>query len=547
MTLGRSRIALTASVVALGAVLACTALVAEDAVQCQSNIECTARGPDFVGTVCGPSGLCIPQGDVKGECTKNSDCTSRGPGQVCSSLQKKCLVVTSDDCTVAYGTPEEDGTVLFGLLSEVAQEDTLFFREKQHSMAAKLAFSDFFDAAGARFAGGRKAALIACSEHFPRRTSAHLANIGVHAVIGPSLEGHQRAVVETLLPSRVPSFTPWMNSNPAAVVPQSATFSWLTTFERQDLIEPLNALVAEQESRIRRTNGGKPIRVAVVVYHADYELFNVYAPFGVLMDQRLVFNQKSAAENQRDDGCGKCYQRFETGFANVSVTEQRAKDILAFAPDIIIPFADIDWGGQLLPKIEEVLQTASSTVVRPTYIQPFVRTEDVGYKLLRVGEADVRRRVTGIRPLRDNSFEVFQTKFREAYRPASAPGQLGPDPYPGAGQAYETALLVLFASYAARLENPEPLPEAIVTAMKRVVDTTAPTKVTLTDIPLGVQRLNAKENINLEGILSSLDYDDGSTRAKVRWTPWCLGDKGQYISGSRVFENGTFGTPVFCQ
>lgn len=46
--------------VLFGAVVACTAIVSEDAVQCRTDADCAARGADFTGTVCDSNGLCVP-------------------------------------------------------------------------------------------------------------------------------------------------------------------------------------------------------------------------------------------------------------------------------------------------------------------------------------------------------------------------------------------------------------------------------------------------------------------------------------------------------
>jgi len=538
--------------VVLGTALACTAVVSEDAVQCSSDADCAARGPDFAGTICNPTGFCAPGQSTTApgpppECSKNSDCTARGANQVCSSISQKCIQVTSNECSVAYGTPEVDGTVLFGLISEIGRDDTLYFRQQQHLNAAKLAFTEFFDKAGARFPGNRGAALIACSEHFPRRVSAHLANIGVKALIGPSSEERQRAVVETLLPARVPSFSPWINGNPSAVIPESSGFAWLASFQRSDVVAPVNALLAEQEVKLKGAAGLANVRVAVVINSPTTSTFNAFAEYGDLMDQRLIFNGKSAVENERDAACGNCYKRFGTSQAELAVVEKRADDIIAFKPHFILPYADIDWGAQLLPKLEEKYALQPVDVPRPIYIHPFLQIEDAGYKSLLVANADTRKRITGIRPVRDNSFEVFQNKFREAFRPPTAPEKLGPEPNPGAGRAFETALLLLFSTYAALGENQAATPEDVVAALKLVTDATAPTKITLNDIPAGVQRLNAKERINLEGLFTFFDFDVATQSSRATWTTWCVGDKGQYVSGSRVFKDGTFGPPVFCE
>lgn len=535
--------------VLFGAVVACTAIVAEDSVQCRTDADCAARGPDFTDTVCDPSGLCVPRPAPPPECTKSSDCAARGADLICSSVHQKCVPIANEDCSVAYGDPKADGAVLFGLLSEISPDDTLYFRQRQHLDAAKLAFTEFFDEGGVRFPGDRSAALIACTEQFPRRASAHLANLGVKAVIGPSDESRQRAVVETLLPARIPSFSPWINGNPSAVIPEAADLAWLVGFKRSDVVAPLNALLAEHEARLKQESAGtlSAVRVAVVVNTSAPGEFNVFAEYGDLMDQRLAFNGKSAVENERDASCGNCYARFVTNQAEKSVVEQRAADIVTFNPHVIIPFADIDWGAQLLPELERRYASAPSTVNRPVYLHPFLQIEDAGYKNLDIANADVRTRISGIRPLRDNSFEVFQNKFREAFRPPSAPDKLGPEPNPGAGRAYETTLLVLFSTYAALSANPDARGEDVVAALETVTDPTASTKITLNDIQLGVQRLNAKANINLDGLFTFFDFDRETKSAPPTWTTWCVGPAGQYLSGARVFDGTSFGSPVFCE
>jgi hypothetical protein len=536
------------SLAALSTVIACSAIVTEDAIQCSTDADCAARGPDFEGTVCAANGFCQEKPTPPPECTKNSECKSKGDGFVCSGLARKCVSLADDQCKVAYGNPLEDGAVILGLLSEIAQDDTQYFREQQHLTAAKLAFSEYFDKSGATFPGGRKAALVACTQRFPRRAAAYLANIGALAVIGPSDEGRQRAVVETLAQGHVPSFTPWMNGNPAAVIPESTGVAWIASFLRADVVPPLNALVAEQETHIKTKRVPAPatIRVATVISEGTPGTFNAFAEYGDLMDQRLLFNGKSAVENQRDPSCGNCYERFQTGQAAKSVVEDRARSIVAFKPDVVIPFTDIDWGAQLLPKLEELYALEPDTTPRPIYVQPFLQIEEQGYKFLNVADDSIRSRITGIRPVRDNSFEVFQNKFRDAYRPPSAPDKLGGDPNPGAGRAFETALLLLFASHAALIDDPAAGPQSVVKALRKVTDKSASTKVTLNDISSGVARLNAKDSIELVGLFTSFDFDEKTQSARASWATWCVTPLATYTVGSRVFANGSFGPVEYC-
>jgi hypothetical protein len=153
--------------------------------------------------------------------------------------------------------------------------------------------------------------------------------------------------------------------------------------------------------------------------------------------------------------------------------------------------------------------------------------------------------VTGVRQIRDNGFELFQDKFQNQFRPPSDPSKLGPEPNRGAGGAFETALLLLFSTYAALTENAEIEPSDVVEALKRVTDQAAPTKVTLNDIPTGIQRLNAKEPIRFTGLFTNFDFDYATSAARPRWTTWCLSPTGQLVS-NREYLNGEFVPKGLC-
>lgn len=540
-----SLLAKLVSAALLAGVVACTAIVSTDATQCSTTPDCTKRGPDFVNTTCS-AGLCVASAaatvSIPHECNTNADCASKGAGMVCSSNFFKCAPTTSADCKVAYGDPTAEGTVLYGLMSEIGRDDTLYFRQEQNLTGAVLAFKQFFETANIQLPGNRKGALIACSEHSPNAASALLANAGVKAVIGPADEQHQTAIVQTLLPAHIPTFSPWINGNPASVIPGSDGYSWLAGFQRSDVIPPLNALLAEREAQLR-LHGANSIRVAVIV-NTDPTTATAFTEYGTFADQRLLFNGKTAVENQDDPGCGNCYQRFGTNQTDKATVDQRATDIFNFKPDVIIPFTDIDWGAQLLPALEA--KFAATLDERPYYLPPFLQIEDAGYKSLNVSAASLRARIQGIRPLRDNSFEVFANEFKAAYPPPSDPTAAGPDPNPGAGHGFETSLLLLLATYAALTDDPNATPDQVVAALPKITDDAAG-RVTLTDLVPAIGQLNAKAHINFDGLFTFFDFDATSHSAPAKWTTWCVGPQGQYTSSGRVFASGLFdGTAGDC-
>lgn len=168
-----------AALVTVAAALSCTAVVSTTASQCSNDGDCAARGPDFEGTVCSAAGVCQVPPPPAAECTKSSDCAAKGKGFVCSSRIQSCLAVESEDCTVAYGDPSADGTVLFGLLSEVGKADTLYFRQGQHSRGGQLAFREFFETSDPPRGVPSAPPAFAAADAAPSTRAETIARLGV--------------------------------------------------------------------------------------------------------------------------------------------------------------------------------------------------------------------------------------------------------------------------------------------------------------------------------------------------------------------------------
>jgi hypothetical protein len=222
----------------------------------------------------------------------------------------------------------------------------------------------------------------------------------------------------------------------------------------------------------------------------------------------------------------------------------------AFAPHVLIPFTDIDWGSQFVPVFEETLKSLPAAVYRPVYLHPFTVSEDFGYSNSAVfpATAPQRRRVQGIRPARDNAFELFSQRYRETFRPASNPSKLGPLPSPGGGRAYETTLLLMMAMFdaAQRRGGGAFSPADVVASIPRVTDAKSQTKVTLNDITAGVAQLQAGRTIRVSGVWTQFDMDYDAKVAKPSWTTYCLDDKSQYYDTNRKFEASAFSAGSLC-
>jgi len=533
--------------------LACTAVVAGDATQCATDDDCARRGPDFVGTKCDLSrGACAPAELLtKPACLRHADCAE---GSVCSEATRACVPLRTTECSEVYGNPREDGAIILGLLSDVQPTGAgfLFFRERSHLLGAELAIKDFEERSGARLPGNRRVVLVGCGQSTPRQTAAHLVELGAKAIIGPTYEDRLRPVVETVAPYRVPVFDGWVLGNPGGVVPGASDLVWLTAFRRSDVIPPLNAMLEEVGKAVRDDlkDPAAKLRVAVFVGTRAEQ-----AEFRDLADQLLTFNGKTAIENKDDAACagadGKgCYRRFDTSAQPSGSVKALVDRVNAFAPHVLVPFTDIDWGSQFVPVFEETIKTLPATVYRPVYLHPFTVSEDFGYSNSAVFPATAaqRRRVQGIRPARDNAFELFSQRYRETFRPASNPSKLGPLPSPGGGRAYETTLLLMMAMFdaAQRKGGGEFSPADVIASIPRVTDAKSQTKVTLNDITAGVAQLQAGRTIRVSGVWTQFDMDYDAKVAKPSWTTYCLDDKSQYYDTNRKFEAGTFSPGPLC-
>jgi hypothetical protein len=512
---------------------ACTSLVAGDAKQCSSNAECSARGPDFLGTTCNVAlGLCEAPVGTKfytgNECTQNTDCASRGVNFICSERGNRCIEWKNAECQRIIGVepekPVPNGTVLLGLMSQITKNENGYFREGWHYEGAALALKHFRGSRASVLNDGRNVAIVACGQGRPRGTAAHLAELGVKAVVGPSQESKLRGVAETLIPAGVPVLTGWANGNPAAVLEGSDKLIRTTSFDRSEVLAPLSAALAIAQKRFPTE---PKIRVAVLIGGTGGAgpLAN-YEPF---VDQGLRYNNDIPAIQQAE-----YYKRWYVGLQPVSEQLVTANEIKAFKPHVIIPIVDIEWGGGYLDAIETAVSTLAQ---KPIYLHPFLQLEDQGYRNASfAGDAAFASRVFGIRPLHDVASDAFYKEFSTEFgKPAYGSVSGNPTPPPGAARAYETTLLALYASFAAAQKERDFQPSEIIAALAKITDSKAETKVSaVPDGPerLGIPALLAGRTIKLTGLFTQFDYAANETHPRAVWELWCTTPAlGEYLSG----------------
>jgi hypothetical protein len=278
------------------------------------------------------------------------------------------------------------------------------------------------------------------------------------------------------------------------------------------------------------------VRVAVITGAGN----EAFAP---LFRERLIFNGKTAIENQNDPGCNQCFAQID---ATKRTSAQVVDDLIAFAPNIIIPLTDTSWGAATMPLLESKLTGVQST--RPVYLHPVLRDEDAGYRALNVADPLVRARFVGLRPDRDDAVVAgFNDRFKT--RTGVISGKAGGTPSLNAGRTYENMLLALYAAYAAgRGERQGEFTGAELAAAVKDVTTAgstvvAPGPLSMLDAILGLNKLVTMApkqtfgQIDFNGVYTQFDF--GEDRAvSNRFQVFCLTSFGQYASNGRAIKNG---------
>ena len=100
----------------------CSFVTNTTAVQCTTEAECLALGPDFVDTKCDPATkTCVKVDPGSDLCTTNQQCLTAASGlpAICRKSDHKCVTLTSTECPTVMGTSAQlldDNTIVIGAL-----------------------------------------------------------------------------------------------------------------------------------------------------------------------------------------------------------------------------------------------------------------------------------------------------------------------------------------------------------------------------------------------------------------------------------------------
>jgi hypothetical protein len=449
-------------------------------------------------------------------CASNADCVRSHGGDAwhCHSQRHVCVELASPDCKVHSEPhdPEAEDVVWLGGMFPLSNDPSLV----NEMRATEIARQDFAAALGPSAARSgplhaRPIGLVICDEGVDAtRAARHLAeDVEAPAVIGFRSATNALTTIPTvLLPSHVLSFVSISQSPELTRIPESADeprLVWRSTLNRLDPPVALARLVSDVlEPRMRAERGGigdRPLKVAAVWPKTSSHDF-VEALFDALR-----YNGRSALDNDAN------FRQFVfERDTDAGVNESVVKDLLAFAPHVIV-FAGEPFYGRVLAPLE-AQWPASARAPRPVYLTASGLTSHAAEFAGR--DPSKRHRffaATNLSTTATNAKLVL--RYNVAYPQEPTSRAVAPQP------SYDAFYTLAYATYA--------LGDAPITgpALSRAIERLLPPgrKIDVGPVPIfeGFEALRAGGRIDLNGAIGSLDFDPSTGEAPIDYAIVCPG------------------------
>jgi hypothetical protein len=510
-----------------------------------------ATGQAFKSAVKVPTRIC-----AKGKCVPLRD---PGDAQCAVNLDEQQL----------YGNPSAPNPIVIGLIGDInvnspsggtmnAPADANYALEHFYMRAAALPLLELRQAVGGGTVGGRDLLFVGCSQHRnPTRSAApaaqHLVDLGATAIIGPTDGPSFQQAAQITVPAGIPLFSPFVMSNTAAQVSGSSGLLFFPSFFAQDVLAPLNAVLADRIAKLKSLPAAGP-KYRVAVYYYSNDTFHEYDQLKSLVEQNLMFNDGSASSQS-----GTWFKEFEADLNDPAKAPNLvASQMIAWKPDIIIPFSgQLEWFG-VFNMVEAALsgqpnlKTADGKApATPVWVHPFIINEApyATSNLVTANANNVVSRITGIRPARNALYSTIQAELDRFV------GNTNISYEPGAARAYETSLLLFYSIAAGVRIHADAHPTDPLGALTGLDVTQGVTRVTTgmqtieanpssSILNSGLNLLNDGKAIKLDGVFSNLNFDD-LHHTNVTWETFCVDTAGGLNVSSRTIDKtGALGQPV---
>ena len=328
---------------------ACTAISTSGDyfLQCNTQADCFAHGPDFAKTTCSTDHTCVPIATDTSLCTSHQDCTTKagGAASICRKTDRKCVPVLNDLCTKVFADKADlldDNAIFLGWIypndANGAQE------ELGLEMARQEIRKGFGRGLPAATPGGapRPLVIVGCPVELSGPTVAgaaagHLVkDLQVATVLGGQITEQSLQIANN---ATIPQKTLQLTYGFTSAITNLADNDLVFRVEFNDAVS-LKAVINPFMSQVLepkvRADGialpGEDIRVALIV---NPSLSNSLP--AQIVQTTLIFNGKSVADN------GANFLRVSGGDANDPIdypdparkTAQAVAQILPFKPHVV--------------------------------------------------------------------------------------------------------------------------------------------------------------------------------------------------------------------
>lgn len=311
----RSKILSGVAVAAVTAAVAgspgCSFALNTTAVQCTAEDECRSRGPGFEDTTCDPATRsCVKVPSAAKRCEKNSDCAGSDANTICRKSDNRCVQLLNKDCPLLLGDTQElldDDVIVLGVIAPASVSAFGALAERAVWLAQKdVAKSVKGLPATAGSDGVRPVVFVSCFEFNDPpfgdvRSARHLVeDLQVPAIVGPIDPAVAVPLAaDILLPAGVMTFLPTAIvtsvedlPNPAAPTP----LVWRINYSDVDQGKLIAELIEKHLEPRLKAEGvvapGEPVRIAIAAED------NALGQSVLRRTQEVLrFNGKSAADN----------------------------------------------------------------------------------------------------------------------------------------------------------------------------------------------------------------------------------------------------------
>ncbi len=494
--------------------------------QCSSYSDCGAHGGEFVGAICGRTGVCRP-------CTTNKECIdglgkaamcihpkvechareqSNAEAQIdaCTQERSRCQVLESVDCKTILGDPANDDAVLIGSLFSLTGSNALagLARMKGVENAFKEISSVGIPSPGRN---ARTLVVLECDEGANvTRAATHLVqDLRVAAIVGPESSQDTTDVSHISIPSGTLLISPSATSKRITDLVDN-DLVWRTApsdvLQTQVLVDQLAAL----ESAFVTAHPNTKTKVAFVYSEDDYgrDLLDL-----IFAKAKLNGKALDDAENQS--------QILKLNYPhNAENLQAQVSQVLAAAPR---PAIVVGLGSrEIASKFLTPLEAGWGAEPPPEYLfSDAVHKQEL---LDAVSDDRLRKRVRGTipAPQATAAFHAFVAKY-------------GTPQVLGVAGAYDSMFLITYAL----VDPPKVVTGDVIQKGFRYLVDGPKVDVGGANLSMGFQALFARTDggaaatFNFEGASGPLDFDLDRGEAPSNIEVWCIGtDQGKPVFGA---------------